>query len=177
MMKYLPLLLLFLFPASVQAQTPVNDQMAIAYYENCKSKPSPNMNAETQKQLCGCTAKNMKYNMSVEDVQAMGQDNSNARLAFNKMMTEVYAPCMDAPAKELYYKNCVNNPQTAALAKNPQVACNCMSTEVATYLAEEGPAIFRDILARNPRIMDPMAALADDPKFQQFAQQKLLACL
>jgi hypothetical protein len=86
------------------------------------------------------------------------------------------APCMDGPAYDFHYNACITNPQASRYG-NPQVACECMARQVADHMKSNGPAIFRDILAKNPTLMDPMSALADDPSFTQFAQSKLLSCI
>ncbi len=156
---------------------PVTKAQAKAYYQNCSSKPSPNMSVETQKLLCACTAVQMHKTMQVEDVQEMSLQNEVGREATNKMIVNAYAPCMQHPAKELYYQNCISDPQTQTLTKNPQQACECMSSNIAQYLSTRGVEVFKSILTRNPNIVDPMAALAEDPQFQNYTRNELMGCL
>ena len=135
------------------------------------------MSVETQKLLCACTAVKMHQNMQVEDIQEMSLQNEIGREATNKMIVNAYAPCMQHPAKELYYQNCISDPQTQTLTKNPEKTCQCMSGNIANYLSTRGVDIFESILTRNPNINDPMAALADDPQFQKFTRTQLMGCL
>jgi len=162
--------------SSVNAQA-ISKTMANKYFENCLAAPSPNMSAETHEYLCACTSAQMMDNMTVKDVKTMTEQTQAGRFAMNKMLVQVYAPCMNYPAKELYYKNCITDPKTATLSKNPEKTCTCLSNSVANYLSNQGPAIFSEILNRNPNAVDPMAALADDPKFQKFTKSKLLSCV
>lgn len=157
--------------------TPITKDVANSYFQNCKAQPSQGMSDASQEFLCACTAAKMMESMSVEDVKAMSQQNQSGRNAMNNMLINVYAPCMSAPAKEFHYQACIENPQTKLLGRNPQALCGCMAEEVASYLTTNGPQIFREILSRDPNIVDPMSALMNDTKFQQYAQGKLMGCV
>ncbi len=176
-MKILLLLLTILLTPNLATAEPVSKAQAKAYYQNCSSKPSPNMSVETQKLLCACTAVQMHKNMQVEDVQEMALQNEIGREATNKMIVRAYAPCMQYPAKELYYQNCISDPQTQTLTENPQEACACMSERIATYLSTRGVDVFKSILTRSPNIVDPMAALAEDAQFKNYTRNELMGCL
>jgi len=161
-------------PAMAEA---ISKQDARAYYKNCKTKADPIMSAETQKLLCACTAVQMHEKMEKEDIADMKLQNKLGREATNKMLINTYAPCMQYPAKELYFQNCISDPQTQAVTKNPQKTCTCLSDRVAQYLSTRGVEVFRSILSRNPNITDPMSALANDDQFKNFTQTQLASCL
>ncbi|MFA5592246.1 MAG: hypothetical protein WC989_02910 [Micavibrio sp.] len=178
-MRFLSLLLLSLtLSFSAQAQTPVSKETANSYFDNCAAQPAgESLSADSQNMLCACTAARLTQFFTVEDMQAMADPNRpEARLAVNKMLVEIYAPCMEAPTRDFHYNACITNPDTARYG-DPQRICPCMADAVAGHMRNNGPAVFRDILTRNPTIVDPMAALVDDPGFKQFAQSKLLACV
>ncbi|MEM6780784.1 MAG: hypothetical protein AAF569_02860 [Pseudomonadota bacterium] len=176
-MRILALMLLISMPVLAHAATPINEKTARAYYQNCINQEAPMMSEDTQKTMCSCTANKMMQNITVEDVQAMSSEQTSiARPAANKVMLDVYAPCIEAPAKDYYFNTCVSNPETANISKQPERLCDCMSSEVAGFLAQNGQGVFADILDRNPTILDPMQALAEDPEFKQFAESKLLGC-
>lgn len=173
----LVLILLFSVPALANA-TPITKDAANAYFENCKSQPkAEGLTAEGQKYMCACTAAQMMNKMSVEDVQAMSQQSQAGRNATNKMLINVYAPCINYPAKDHYYHTCMTNPKTKTLSRSPESLCGCMATQVAEYLKQNGEKVFREILAKDPNIVDPMTALTNDPKFTSYAQSKLLGCV
>lgn len=157
--------------------TPITKDAANAYYEQCNAQPAQGITQKSKEYLCACTAAKMMENMTVEDVQTMAQQSQAGRDAMNNMLINVYAPCMNYPAKDHYYNTCMSNPKTKALSSNPQGLCNCMADQVANYLGTNGPEVFRDILNRNPNVVDPMTALTNDSKFQQFAQSRLLGCV
>ena len=176
MYKILIALLLITIPSVVMAE-PITKLTARNYYDNCKNKSDPNITPITQKLLCACTAVQLFKNMSVGDVDSMALQNQAGRLALNKMIIDVYAPCMKHPAKELYYQNCITNPETQNLTKNPEKTCSCMSSNIASYLSTRGVDVFQKILRENPNITDPMAALSNDKTFQKFTQTQLMGCL
>lgn len=176
-MRLFILTALILLPISAIAATPISQETAEAYYQNCLTKDAPMMSKDSQDLMCSCTAEHMMKNMTVEDVQATAsQDTAIARPAANKLIIDVYAPCIEFPAKDYYYNTCIDNPETSKISNRPRQLCECMSEEVSGFLAQNAQGVFADILDRNPLILDPMDALANDPDFQQYAQDKLLAC-
>lgn len=156
--------------------TPITKDAANAYYQNCVAQDSQGLTNQSKEYLCACTAAKMLEKMTVEDVQAMAQQDENGRRAMNYMLVKVYAPCMNYPAKDHYYNNCITNPQTKSLTNNPHKLCNCMADKVAAYLGTNGSEVFEGILQRNPNITDPMTALTEDKNFQIYAQNQIAAC-
>lgn len=167
--------LMFLVPAA-HAQTAIDKDKAYAYYQNCMAQGSPIMSKETMDQMCGCTAAHMMKAMTVEDINIMGGNDQAARDVLNKMVIQVYAPCIQFPAESYYYNTCITNEQTKALSRDPEGLCSCMATEVASYLQTNSAQVFGNIISTNPNITDPMTALTSDPAFTQFAQDRLTSC-
>lgn len=174
-MRYLALILLITLSFQAHA-TPFSKDMANSYYQQCMKLESPLMSDKTQDLMCSCTAANMMRNITVEEAQLSATDSPEARIVVNKILIDVYAPCIAFPAKDYYHNTCLQSPETANISKNPERLCDCMSTEVSDFLSENSQGVFADILNRQPRILDPMAALAKDPEFKKFAQEKLLSC-
>ncbi len=172
---------LFLFPFAAQAQTPVTQQQADSYYQTCVTNAAASetrFSPQSQKMFCACTAAHLMQSFSVEDMQTMtSPTDPNARIALNKMIVNVYAPCMEMPTQDYHYQQCMQNPQTAMLSKNPDGLCSCAAKAVAGYMQSNSAQMFQDILSRNPNIEDPMQALYDDPEFQKFAQTQLMNCV
>jgi len=170
-------LLLIGVPTMGYAQTPVSTEMANQYFANCKMNTDPRFSSETQEMFCACTAVKMTEAFSVEDMQTMGQQNQAGRDATNKLIINIYAPCIQYPARAYHYNTCVQNPQTKALTKNAEGLCQCAADNVAGYLQSNSQRMFQQILAQNPNVADPMQALYDDKGFQKLAKSKLMSCL
>lgn len=181
-MKYTILLaLLLLVPFAAKAQTPITRDQANQYYGNCvteAAKTEQRFSVNSQKMFCGCTAAKMTESFTLEDMAAMTDPNNpNARTALNKMIVNIYAPCMEAPTRDYHYSTCISNPQVKILGGNAERVCSCSADKIAQHLKNNGARMFQDILARSPDIVDPMQALYEDPQFQQFAQAQLTSCL
>ena len=159
------------------AQTAITKDAANAYNENCLIQETPLMSDKAKELMCSCTAAQMMKNMFVEDIIAMRSDGPEARPAVNKMLLNVYAPCIEFPAYDYHFYTCLENPDTKKLSGNPRELCTCLASEVADYLDKNSAQVFGDILARNPQVYDPMAALTEDRSFKEFAQARLLACV
>lgn len=176
-MRFFALLTALCFMSASASATPITKDMANAYYENCASQSAQGMSKQSQDTMCACTAANMMDNMSVEDVQTMGKQDANGRAATNKMIIQVYAPCIEYPARDHYYSNCISDPKTKTMSANPKAMCSCMASAISGHLKNNAQNVFRQILTRNPNITDPMSALTSDSQFQQFARSKLLGCV
>ncbi len=179
MVKFLTVIFVMMAAASAAlAQTPVPKDMANNYFANCLKAPNQQqVTPQTQQMLCACTAARLTQYFTVEDMKSMADPGQVGRNALNKMLVNIYAPCMEFPAREHYYNTCMSNSATASVTNNPQKVCGCLGDQMAMYLKVHGPSVFEQILSRNPNVTDPMQALTDDSQFQQYAQSKLLTCM
>lgn len=177
MRYFIAILTIFcVLPFSAQAQTSISKEQTNQYYAACAAQTDPRFSKDTQKLFCACTAARYQQALTVEDVQIMGGQTQAARDAMNKMIVNVYAPCMQYPTRDYHYQTCISNPKVKILG-NPQKVCECSANEVAQYIGENGQALFAEILKTSPNITDPMQAIYNSEKFQSYAQSKLLGCI
>ena len=178
MRLFILLALIFLTaPLNAQAKE-ITKAMADQYYNSCLSKPtSQPMSKENKDYLCACTAVQMMETMTTDRIAAMRGVGPSVREAFHYMLVNVYAPCMEYPAKDHYYNTCISNPKTATLGQDPAQLCGCMADKAAAHLGQNGKELFQDILARNPNAQDPMSLLESDPQFQSYVGQQVLGCV
>lgn len=174
-MKHLLLLALtLLLPLAAHAQTPVSKETANQYFANCVkgAAPSQQMSKEGQEMMCACTAARMTQFFAMEDMKAMmSADQTIARPAYNKMMVEVYAPCMAEPTRERYLARCAKTNGT-----NRQV-CECAAGKIGNYMKNRGSELFSAILAQNGDIMDPWAALESSDVYNKYLETATRECL
>lgn len=165
--------------AGAAGPTPISQEMAKKYYENCKSRPDPMkvMSEQSRDNLCSCTATHLMSSMTVEDIRIMGGNDQPARNALNKMLTAVYAPCMEFPAHDLVYANCIANSQLKAAASNLEGLCGCVAGQAAQYIAANGPGIMQQELMKNPNVTDPLGPLMQSQGFTQASQAFTMQCL
>lgn len=172
-------LLVTLLAHPSQAQTPITKDAANAYYKNCKAQNDPRLRPETQEALCACTAVQMIEKMSVEEVQTMASNDQSGRISLNKMLVEVYAPCMNFPVQDMIADECMNDPKVdmAGLKMNKSVLCNCMGEKTGAWMATVGRSLMAQILTQNPNITDPIGPVMEDKSFRQQAYQNMMACM
>lgn len=161
----------------VNAQTKVSTDIANKYFESCKSQSDPRFSQASQEMFCACTAAKMVESYTQEDMQNAQRQDGVGRAAANKLITNVYGPCIQYPAREYHYNTCVKNPKTKLLGKNVEQLCSCTAEKVADYLGQNASGLFQQILVKNPTIADPMQALYDDQSFQKTVQGHLMSCL
>tara|TARA_B100000508_G_C11446420_1_gene271629 strand:+ start:432 stop:980 length:549 start_codon:yes stop_codon:yes gene_type:complete len=165
------------FTLPVNAQTNVSPEVANKYFENCKMQSDPRFSDLSQEMFCACTAAEMTRGYTIEDMQNAPRQDEVGRAATNKLIVNVYAPCIQYPAREYHYNTCVQNPKTKLLGSNVDKICGCTAEKVATHLNQNAGAMFKQILTVNPTIADPMQALYDDASFQKTVQSQLMSCL
>lgn len=172
-------ILLALLSHPSQAQTPITKDAANAYYRNCKAQSDPRLRPETQEELCACTAVQMMEKMSVQEVQTMSHNDQSGRMALNKMLVEVYAPCINFPVQDMISEECMNDPKVdmAGLKMDKAVLCDCMGEKTGAWMASAGKALMGQILAGNPNITDPIGPVMENKAFRQQAYENMMACM
>ncbi len=172
-MKFiLPFLFALLLSITVQAQTAMNAQMAQTYMANCVSNQDPRMSPETQGIFCQCTVNRMQKTISVEEMKIMAQQTQNSIAIQNKVLTQVYAPCMEFPVRDLIFNKC----QTDTY-QSKQGICMCMSGRMATFVSTESQRLLGSILQRTPNLADPIGAIMETPEFTQKEKRIVLECI
>lgn len=165
-------------PSPAHAQgTPVSKPMADKFYQNCMAQPNAILSDKTKDMLCTCTTARMMKQLTVEDMRTMTQNDQAGRLALNKMLIEVYTPCMEFPVRDLIYDNCMKSKSQMGEVKNLEGLCGCMSSSTAEFVAKEGPQAIQNALKSDPFISDPLGPLMSSPEFQKASQEFTMACL
>ncbi len=168
----LALVILTMGTSPANAQTAISQKAATDYYQSCLTKTDERITPQTQDIFCKCTATYMQKSMSVQDVQAMALQNQTGRNALNKMLTNVYAPCMEFPIRDMVFQKCTKDAYQAG-----QKICSCLSTNMANYVKERAGAELPAILAANPNLTDPMEAIVSSPSYEQAEKRIVLGCI
>lgn len=166
------LMLISIFPAtSFAAGTPITNDMAQKYFNNCVAgaQKEGTMVPQNQQRFCACTAMNMQKTMTQEDLAALGAKDKTARMALNKVLINVNGPCMGFPVHDLIQKKCMTD------LKNPAI-CGCLSNKMGQFTAAQSQKMMPEILARNPEIYDPLTPIMESQEFQQTQQSIALSC-
>jgi hypothetical protein len=159
--------------------TPLSDEKTKEFYSQCVSKPAPPMTAESQAALCACTAEKMQQTMTVEDQKVLAQNDQEGRNMLNRMLLNVYAPCMNIPVKDMLEKQCLQDMQAKPAPPGTNIAdiCRCMASKTGLWLSTNGRELMSQVLAANPNITDPMGPVMEDASFKSASTQNLTSCL
>lgn len=152
------------------AATAISDEFANSFYGNCLNKPDPNISTETQDIFCQCAAMHMQKFLTIEDMQQMSSpDPHRARMAANKILLDVYAPCMEFPVRDLLFNTCRKRGAPAA-------ACECLAREMGKYTSQSAQQTLYDIIQKQPYITDPLGPIVNSPNFKAKEQAVAQEC-
>lgn len=161
----------------IAAAQGIDSKTANAYYANCLAQDHPVFGTQTQKMFCACTAAQMQQKIQLAEMKMVYEDSAEGLWARNKVLREVYAPCIEYPARDLVYNQCENNPQIAAATTNAKPICTCLSDNVAIFIKSNAQNVIAESLRANPNTLDPLGALMNSQSFQANSQQVMLGCI
>jgi len=157
---------------------PTQKAFAEAYFQNCMTQQTDMLSPDSQELLCACSSANLQAGkMSVAEISLMQDNSAQGQRMRNKMLTEIYAPCIEYPTHDLILKNCLSDPKVEAVTGNGSKICGCMAGKVSRHLAANAQDIIRAELAKNPNNMDPLGIFLNSAAYEQEAQKALMACI
>ncbi|HNQ92302.1 MAG TPA: hypothetical protein PKI93_05155 [Alphaproteobacteria bacterium] len=167
------LVLLVLLAPPAHAQTPITEEMALKYYDNCLANAAKEgtMSEKSRENYCFCTANQMKNNMTQEDLKTMsGEDPQAARATVNKVLIDVNTPCTQYPLHDLVYNECMSKVKSTAV-------CACLSQNISGYIATREQQMMADILKKNPNIYDPLGAIMETDEYKRTEKSIMASCI
>lgn len=151
---------------------------AKAYYLNCKKQNQNALKPDTQELLCSCSAANLQAGkMSIAEIKQMRENTPVGQEMRNKMLVEIYAPCIEFPTHDLIKGSCLSDPKIKVATKNPAALCGCMADKVSRHLADNAQEIIRSELEKNPNNLDPLGIFLNSATYEQQSRQALMACV
>lgn len=165
-------------PVAAGAQTPVPADMANNYFMNCMAQSDPRLGADAHEAFCACTAAQLTEHFTVEDMHTMSQETQEGRLALNRMLVNIYAPCMNYPVQEMVLAECMQNQALDQMgqARKSQV-CGCTAETTGEWFRLSAGPLMNEVLNRNPNILDPLGPIMETPRFRQESANNLQHCL
>src|SRR5690606_17950523 len=129
------------------AQTAVSKEMANAYYNDCAAKADPRFSPDSLSAFCSCTSVQIMEKMSVEEVQTMGQNTQEGRNMLNKMLLDVYAPCMQYPVEDMVAGECLTDKKVETLGwqGDKRALCGCMAAKTGAWFSTAGRDLMTDV--------------------------------
>jgi hypothetical protein len=172
------LFLLTLAPTASMAQTAISEKVANAYYQACMEHDDDRLGGESQDALCGCMSVKIMSALTLEDIAAMSPKPGPGRAAFDKMLMNVYGPCMKAPVEDTLYRQCMGDRKIKEFSlRDTGKLCRCTASRSGAYYEQQAEPMMQDILRRAPGLSDPVTYILDDQGLRQRAEDILFECL
>lgn len=164
-------------PETYTADGKISNKIANEYFNNCMKQKAQGLDAHNQELLCGCTAVEMQNSMSMSDLQNLGKTDETGLAARNKMVMDVYAPCIQYPVSSLVKAKCLQDNRIGMYSRNARSLCECAGVGVGSYLHKNARDEIAKAFAENPQAQDPLGALMNSQAFTNKAQQILMGCV
>jgi hypothetical protein len=155
----------------------VSKALANSYYKNCVSTNHPILTGDSLQALCACTAAKLTEEMTVNEIEALFSNAPESQDARHKMLTSIYAPCMEYPVSDLITGNCMKNDELQRVVSNKAKLCGCIGNRMGAYIGKNASGIITTTLRDNPNVSDPLASFFQSPNFQILSRQHLQACV
>lgn len=170
---------LMLVATSPAQATPVNRDQANEYFAQCMknaSKESP----ESVRNLCACSSARVMTGITAEELAVSSQKTPEGQAAMKKMLVEVFAPCSEVIAAEMFDFECVNNKKLYELNKGFDIpsVCSCASKATAEWYQGKGKETMVEAMQRDPgmTLASPIGALISHPKVKSQNLNNLVSC-
>jgi hypothetical protein len=168
--------------AAPQAAQESIESFAKRYNENCLKKKNDILKGDDLRMLCACTASKLQEKMTVTEVETMTTDTPEGQVQRNRMVTDVYAPCMEYPSRALLMNQCNSYQDKLKKAQsgqaiNGEAICGCLAQNMAAYVAVNAQPILAQKLAANPADMDPLGAFLNSPEYQAQVNATFTGCI
>lgn len=169
-------------PAAAQPAPESIESFAKRYNENCLDKKNDIIKGDDLRMLCACTASKLQEKMTVTEVETMATDTPEGQVQRNRMVTDVYAPCMEYPSRALLMSQCKSyqdklKKTAGGQAINGEAICGCLAQNMAAYVAVNAQPILAQKLAANPTDMDPLGAFLNSPEYQAQVNATFTGCI
>jgi hypothetical protein len=151
--------------------TPLTQDMAEKYFTNCleSSRAQGIMSETTAQNYCGCTAVEMKDNLSQEEVAGLNEKMEVSRPVLNKVLIEVNGPCIHYPVKDLVHSKCMTD-----VGNSP--VCQCVSEKISQFIKNISGRMLPEILKEDPNIFDPMGPIMESNEYKMRERQIVMSC-
>lgn len=169
--------------AAPEAPMETIESLAKRYNENCLKKENAVLKGDDLRMLCACTASKFQEKMTVQEVHTMATDTPEGKVQRNRMVTDVYAPCMEYPSRALLMSQCASYQENlkktmpAGQTVNGEAICGCLAQNMAAYVAVNAQPILAQRLAANPDDMDPLSEFLNSREYQSQVNSTFMGCI
>ncbi len=150
------------------------------YFDRCMEEPDKNQSYDSQSDMCMCQAVYMGEHLTADEIKIMATGVGKGYVRKDVLYQEVYAPCLEYPAKEMAREQCYNDRQVIALVSTQNAyegTCNCVTQKAVDYFRELAKPQLSALMKLNPILVDPLGAIMSSFEFTTHTQKANSSCL
>lgn len=166
-------------PTPLQTQQAPTDmkQFANQYYKNCLTKENPVLQKDSHKLFCACTSAKISETLTMEDMKILMETTPEGQEQRDRITLLVYVPCMEHPAHDLIYSNCVNDPGVKKSFRRAPKVCGCLADGMTAYWLKNGEKIVMAEGLKQGASLDPLVRFFNSPAYQEQSQYFTKTCV
>lgn len=169
---------LALLPGMALAATPVTAKVANTYYLTCMSRQDPRLDEEGQQNLCSCASARLMTFMTSEDIMHMTSALGPGRASYNKMLADVYAPCLETAIENTLVTQCMNDRTVKEfMLRDKDKLCACTGRKTGVFMEQKTSELVRQMIKETPNLTDIYDPLLNNPVLRHRAYNNLSVCL
>lgn len=148
-----------------------------AHYMQCLDVKNAVFHDEGQKDVCACAAANLSQFMTVEQMKALGRDDSEGTYQRTRMLSFAYQPCIQPVLRDDFLKTCVSDPKVTSFLKHPVATCSCIAERFSKDLKKFAPQFIKGIALKNLPYKDPLDAIVKTKTYESVLQHRKRDCM
>lgn len=154
------------------------NEISEEYYKNCIKDKHPILTDLAAESMCLCTSAGLVEKMSLAEIQFMEEkDSTRGKKARQRMLDDVYAPCMEYPVRDTVYERCMEDIDFRKRAgKDADGICSCAADTIEAYTARDSKKFLAEIMEKNPETKNPMGDFLESDLFMGLNMKWIVHC-
>ncbi|QQG35570.1 MAG: hypothetical protein HYS17_08555 [Micavibrio aeruginosavorus] len=166
---------LLAYPQAIGA-APATKAQANSFFESCLIGKPPFVSNDAIMTLCACYSASVMETLSAEDIANIGSPDSDPLR--RKILTDIYAPCVENVIAEILRDECLNDPKVRDLEGryNTQDICSCAAHQTHLWTEGKGKNLMTEGLQGNPAPEQPLMLILSHPLLVSQKTGNMVAC-
>lgn len=150
------------------------------FYDRCTAVPDKNQSVDSQSDMCICETLHMEKFLTGDEIEIMATGKGKGYVRKNVLYQEVYAPCLEFPAREIARYECFNSRKIQDLVSTQNAykgTCECTGNKAAEYFRAYAKPQLEALMEKNPIMEDPLGAILQSFDYRKYLDQSEQKCL
>lgn len=150
---------------------------ALLYFNYCTEHLLLDQEEDVRTLFCACSADRARAFLTTAQLEALVAGES-VDINLTSFTTQIQAPCLSYPLRELEYKRCLfHNSNNFLTQEAHDSMCKCLGSHIAKFVTDYGPSLMSAQLTRSPQLENPMSILSKSRPYRAEKQRIRTACL